>query len=79
MIRRWKRHEVPEDRRQAMIDETGAFLTWALKHDKQIPQIPKRAVSEGGFEDKLKRKGARAAVNHWWSRAVDLVGKVSDW
>lgn len=61
-----------------MIDETSAFLTWALEHDEQLPQIPRQEMSKGGYDKVLKRRGARAAVNHWWHKAVEIVGKVSE-
>ncbi|MBI1368994.1 MAG: hypothetical protein GC162_10115 [Planctomycetes bacterium] len=65
-----------EDRRQRMIDETSAFLTWALKYDLPLPQIPTRQVSEGGFGQMMKNSGARAAATHWWLRAVHLTGAI---
>ena len=61
-----------------MIDETGAWLTWALRQDVNVPRIPRRRVDHGGYEALMKTAGARAAVEHWWYRTLDTVGKISD-
>ena len=63
-----------EHRRRQMIAETSAFLTWALRHGKSYPRIPRRAVKEGGFRALLNRPGARAAAEHWWHRVLDEFG-----
>lgn len=61
-----------------MIDETSAFLTWALRNNIEFPRVPTRPVDEGGFSQLLRRPGARAAVNRWWMRTLDLVGRLTD-
>lgn len=73
----FRRTPLPLDRRQQMIDETGAWLTWALRTDVQVPRIPRQRVDQGGYTPLLKTPGARAAVEHWWYRALDTVGKLS--
>lgn len=61
--------------RKRMVQETGAFLTWALKHPDQVPGIPKRPVNAGGFDRLMRQPGARGAINRWWDAFLD---KVSD-
>ncbi|MFP4143986.1 MAG: hypothetical protein ACLFV3_02480 [Phycisphaeraceae bacterium] len=57
-----------------MIDETSTFLTWALRHRRDVPRIPTRRVDEGGFAELRLNRGARAAVTRWWQRALDQLG-----
>lgn len=64
------------DRRELMIEQTSAWLTWALKEDIPVPRIPRRRVSEGGFSELLRLPGARAAVNHWWIKTFDWLERV---
>ena len=64
------------DRRQQMIDETGAFLTWAMRSGAPLPTIPRRRVDRGGFADALRSPGARAAVNHWWNNTLDMIDRL---
>ena len=68
----------PADQRQLMIDQTGAFLTWALENDVQLPRIPQRPVAEGGYDRIMEHPGARAATTHWWLRAIQTVAKIAD-
>jgi hypothetical protein len=68
----------PPDRRQQMIDETGAFLTWALRSGASLPKIPRRRVDAGGFAQLLRSPGAKAAVNHWWNRTLEIVEGLRD-
>lgn len=56
------------DPRSRMIDETSAFLSWALNESHRLPRIPRARVDDGGFADMLNRPGAKAMVNRWWSR-----------
>ncbi|MEM1211276.1 MAG: hypothetical protein AAGI68_03160 [Planctomycetota bacterium] len=59
------------DPREQMIRETSAFLTWALREERDLPRIPRRRVDRGGFAELLRRSAAaRAAVQHWWSRTL---------
>ena len=64
------------DRRERMIAETSAFLTWALANNVDLPRIPRRRVSIGGFSVFADVPGARAAMSHWWGRALDMVDRV---
>lgn len=58
-----------------MIAETSAWLTWALRTDANLPRIPARKVSEGGFSALLGLPTARVAFDHWWGRALDAVDR----
>ena len=63
----------PRDLRREMIDETSAFLTWALSQDRGLPRIPTRLVSKGGFAGFIKHPGAKALVYRWWGKALSLL------
>jgi len=65
------------DRRERMIAETSAFLTWALANDIDLPRIPRRKVSVGGFSVYMDVPGAKAAMHHWWDRTLSLVDRLS--
>jgi hypothetical protein len=67
-----------DDRRQQMIAETNAWLTWAVQHDHEIPKIPTRRVDRGGFTTMFQNEGAKSAVCHWWSTTVDRIGSLTD-
>jgi len=56
--------------RQRMIEDTNAFIKWALENPDQVPQIPRRRADVGGYESMLKQPGARAAVNYWWYKML---------
>lgn len=61
----------PDAMRRKMIRETEEFLTWALRQpDGDLPRIPMRPTSRGGFRWTHKHRGARALVLHWWSKAL---------
>jgi hypothetical protein len=64
------------DRRERMIHETSAFLTWALTSGVRLPRIPRRRVDDGGFAEMMRLPAARAAVNYWWSRTLDAVDRL---
>ncbi len=59
-----------------MIDETGAFLTWALGAGVELPKIPRRRVESGGFTQLLRAPGARAAVERWWATAIEKIDQL---
>jgi len=61
-----------------MIDETGAWLTWALNNGYDLPRIPRRRVDFGGFERLLQNPGAKAAVNYWWMRTLERIGNLTN-
>ncbi len=73
-------HDKPsfDRRRQRMIEETSAFLTFALASKPDLPRIPTRRLDEGGFARLLQRRGARAAVNHWWTRTLRLLDAIEE-
>lgn len=56
--------------RKRMIAETGAFISWALQHPDQVPRLPRRRLSDGGFKAILSRPGAKAAVVAFWKRTL---------
>ena len=60
----------PRYDRQQMIDETGEFLTWAMREGRELPRIPRRRVDQGGFAELLRRPMARLVVAHWWHRVL---------
>jgi hypothetical protein len=53
-----------------MIEETGVFLTWALREDRLLPRIPRRRVDQGGFTELMRGRMARIVVAHWWRRVL---------
>ncbi len=61
------------DARAQAIRETNAFLNWALAHERELPSIPRRRTSEGGFDAFVRLPGARAAIDQWWYRTLDLL------
>lgn len=77
---RWnpKRDPIGADRRQQMIDETGAWLTWALDHPEKFPRIPRRRLDVGGFAEMLRQSEAKAAVGYWWARTMERIGALKD-
>ncbi|MEM7626376.1 MAG: hypothetical protein AAF333_12340 [Planctomycetota bacterium] len=65
----------PRDARRRAIAETNAFLSWALARERDLPRIPRRAVSAGGFSKLLDRPMAKVLVKHWWGQALAKLGK----
>lgn len=66
-------HRIPESREQ-MIADTSAFLSQALRQHRPDLRIPTRRVDQGGFAPLLRRSPvARAAVRHWWYRALSVI------
>ncbi len=63
-----------EQSRVRMIRQTNAFLTWAMAEPRDLPRIPRRKVSQGGFNLMLRQPGARAAIDRWWRRVLELIG-----
>jgi hypothetical protein len=55
-----------------MIQQTSAFLTWALAEDRGLPRIPRRRVDQGGFAPLLRQPGVRQMVDRWWTRTLNL-------
>lgn len=72
LIRRYfdlSAHDLTDSRRR-MIAETEAFLNWALRRG-DLPRIPRRKVSDGGFTSLLRHPGARAAAARFWQRTLE--------
>ncbi len=65
------RRQPPADARIRAINETSAFLTWALKRERNLPRIPARRVDQGGFTDLLNRPGTRAMATRYWAKALN--------
>jgi len=72
--RHGRERDRPRDLRHQMIHETSAFLSWALAQGSDMPRIPRRRVSEGGFSGLMRMPGARAAVAAFWERTFDRLG-----
>ncbi|MEM8739407.1 MAG: hypothetical protein AAGG38_13170 [Planctomycetota bacterium] len=72
---RYRGGRPPKDARRQAIAETSAFLTWALAQERDLPRIPRRAVSAGGFGKLMDRPMAKVVVTHWWGRALEKVGR----
>lgn len=68
-----RRQQRPRDLRRQMIDETSAFLTWALSGKHDLPRIPTRLVDKGGFAALMSVPGARKLAARWWSKALSLL------
>ena len=58
------------DRRLQMIQQTSAFLSWALAEDRGLPSIPRQRVDQGGFGPLLRQPGGRALAAHWWYKVL---------
>ncbi len=67
--------ELPRDARREAIAQTSAFLTWALAEERNLPKIPRREVSDGGFAKLLDRPMARTVVRHWWGQTLEVLRK----
>lgn len=65
------------DRRAEMIDQTNAFLTWALTQERNLPRIPSRRVDQGGFGLMQSHPGVKILVTAWWDRTLDMAHKLS--
>ncbi len=64
---------LPPDRRQEMIDETSAFITWALANPEKVPRLPVRSVHSGGFEGITQSPAARKLISGFWNRAISVI------
>lgn len=51
-----------------MLDETSAWLSWAIRNRVEVPRIPRRRVDLGGFTKIINNPGARAAAKQFWVR-----------
>lgn len=56
--------------RREMLRSTSRFLSRALRGGVRL-RIPRRRMDRGGFAPILRRRGARALVNRWWSRVLE--------
>lgn len=60
-----------------------AWLNWALTQDRDLPRIPRRRVSEGGFSHLMSCEEGRRLALGWWEWAFDRVdvraGRAGRW
>lgn len=60
-----------------------AWLNWALTHDRGLPEIPRRRVSEGGFAGLVSTEDGRRIATGWWEWAFERVdvraGRAGKW
>lgn len=63
----------PADRRQEMIDETSAFITWALANPEKVPRLPVRSVNSGGFDGITRSASANKLIAGFWNRAISVI------
>ena len=47
------------------------WLTEAIARPMDVPRIPTRRVSDGGFGPMLARPGGRARADRWWDLALE--------
>jgi hypothetical protein len=59
------------DLRQEMTDQTSAFLTEALTTNANLPRIPIRPASQGGFSHLLSTESGQKLILNWWIQALD--------
>jgi hypothetical protein len=62
MVRQTQRVETFEQWRARMLEETGRFIAWGLKHPEEVQWIAKHPVGGGGFSERLKRVFWRMVV-----------------
>lgn len=55
---------------QRMILEHARWLTKALKRKNQLPRIPVRKVSEGGFVRLMATPSGRYRAERWWEKTL---------
>lgn len=60
----------PRDARRRMIRETSVFLSWALGAADLFPDIPARAVRDGGFDALLNPQGGERLALVWWETVL---------
>ncbi len=49
------------------------WLSEAMARPMDVPRIPTRRVSDGGFSAMLGRPGGRERAEKWWDLALDRV------
>jgi hypothetical protein len=59
-----------------MIDETSAWLTWALQTGVELPRIPRNRVDHGGFSG--VRRLPAAVIAGWWQRTLSAIATLTD-
>ena len=52
--------------RRQMIAQSSAFLSWAMLRPRPHLRIPRRKLSEGGFQPLMRQPGGKQAVARWW-------------
>ena len=59
--------------RERMIREHGSWLTEALRTRRDVPEIPVRKVSEGGFAGLSATEEGRRFARLWWETTLQKV------
>jgi hypothetical protein len=59
-----------------MIDETSAWLTWAMQSGVELPRIPRNRVDQGGFSG--ARRLPAAVIAGFWQRTLDVVATLTE-
>ncbi|MEZ6233941.1 MAG: hypothetical protein R3B68_07105 [Phycisphaerales bacterium] len=69
---RWwfSKHDRMEAGRRARLIHS-LWLTEAMARPYDVPRIPTRRVSEGGFASMASRPGGMARAERWWSLALE--------
>ncbi len=61
------------DSRDRIIEETSAWLTWAITGDIEVPRIPCRRVDRGGFDALRRLPNSRVLMDMWWHRTWNVM------
>lgn len=70
----WSRSDDDKDRRARLARRVHeVWLSRAVEAGRAYPQIPLRAVSEGGYAEVVSSAAGRAWADGWWSQALELV------
>lgn len=65
--------------RHQMIRDTQAYLSWALRQDREsLPRIPRRPVARGGWTLLLRDPAVRQRVHAWWLQTLSDLGSKLD-
>jgi len=70
MVFRRIRRFVPSSVRLRMILEHSLWLTDMERSGREVPRIPTRRVTDGGFATLMATEEGRLYASSWWSRAL---------